>query len=179
MAVTAIGWLAMLATAAGSLGCVMAARPRHLGAVLAALLMLVAMLDMAAGHRLLPPIAWAAVLIAVGVVVVALPRATESPCGWQHGLALVAAAVIMIGSPHALPTASASGLGHAGHPMGSAMTGGWLLGLLVAGGYAVVAGGHLRRPATEGGPAPDRVQVLQVVSTTACLALMALLMLAG
>ena len=169
---TTIGVLAMLAAAVGSLGCVLAARPRQVGGVLASVIMLVAMVDMAIGHRLLPPIGWAALLIAVGVFVVALPRAAEASCSWQHGVALVAAAVIMISSPHAEPLAMASGPDHAGHLVSStSYEGGWLTGLLVAGGYAAVVLGQIRPL--------DRLHVAQVVSTTTCLAVMALLGLSG
>lgn len=99
----------MVLAAVAALGCALAARPRRIGAVLAAVIMLAAMVDMALCHVLLAPVPWAAVLAVLGVFVVALPRATGDSCSWHHGLALVAAAVIMLIDPHTLPLADAAG----------------------------------------------------------------------
>lgn len=173
-------WVTMVAGAVGALGCALTARPRQLGAIVSAAIMLVAMLDMAVGHLLLLPMAWAAVLLTLGVFVVALPRAADDLCGWHHGLALVAAAMIMLGSPHGLPAASASGLGHGGHsasfvPVG----GGSVLGLLITTAYVALASMPLLRRDAGSRLAGPRLAVrgarAQVATTAGCLALMSVL----
>lgn len=172
MSVTAIVLTLMVLAALGAVGCVVATRPRQPAAVLSAVIMLVAMLDMAAGHLLLTAGAWAVVLIASGVFVVALPGSAACH-DWQHGLALVAAAVIMIGSPHALPSTSASGTldatTHAGHAVSVSLSGGWLLGVGIVAAYVLVAGA----PVLQRTGRSRRTELTQVIGTTACLALMA------
>ena len=170
-----LGPAAMVLAAVGALGCVLKGRPRHPGAVIAAAVMVLAMADMALGHLLLTPMVWAGVLVGAGVFVVALPRAGDDHLLWQHGLALVAAAAIMIVSPHALPTASAVS-GHAGHAAPPGWTSGWVVGLTVALAYAGVALLPLRRPRSPAASTPATVGLapwLEVVTTTGCLVLMA------
>lgn len=111
MDLTGVMWVAMVGAAVGALGCVLVARPRSAGSVVAAAVMLVAMLDMAMGHVLLMPVVWAAALLALGVIVVALP-AGASRCDWHHGVALVAAGVIMLVSLTVPPAAGAAGHHH-------------------------------------------------------------------
>lgn len=181
MEVLAAGvWVAMVAAAVGAFGCALLTRPWHPGAIVSAAIMLLAMTDMALRHILLVPMAWTAVLLALSVFVVALPRAADDLCDWHHGLALVAAAMIMIGSPHGLPVANASGLGHGGHVDSAVDLGsGWTLGLLTAAAYALVAGTMVRResaaPTAGSGSRASRTQAAQVASTAGCLALMSLL----
>ena len=185
----------MLAAAVGALGCALDTRPRHPVAIISAAIMLLAMLDMALGHVLLVPVAWTAVLLALGVFVVTLPTAAHDLCGWHHGLALVAAAMIMVSGPHALPEASATGFDHLGHLDSTIQPGGgWMIGLLITVGYVLVAATPLlRSEAAENGatvPAgrtgmPERsgrtrisaraIRVAHVASTASCLALMSLL----
>ncbi|HEY5978035.1 MAG TPA: hypothetical protein VIT41_00230 [Microlunatus sp.] len=169
-----LGPTAMVLTAVVALGCVLSSRPRRVGAVIAATVMVLAMVDMALGHVLFAPVVWAGLLVTLGVVVVALPRAGDDHASWQHGLALVAAAVIVIVSPHAAPTVG--GAGHAGHLSPVGLLGGWGLGLAVALAYATVALLPLRRTPSASAPGPvavGRAHLLQVVTTTGCLALMA------
>lgn len=184
--------LAMALAAGATLGCVLIERPRRPGSVLTATTMLLAMADMALGHLIIP-VAWAGVLISLGVFVVTLPSTARTRCGWQHGVALVAAAMIMLGSPHALPAAGAAGPGHVAHQGPSLSLGaGWSLGLVIALGYLVVVSAPLLRPAVSRLDRPadgaatgastrpavvvvSRTQVLQIASTMLCLALMAVL----
>jgi hypothetical protein len=173
MGITWLGPLAMVLTAVVALGCVLTTRPRRWGSVVAATGMVVAMADMALGHVLLTPVAWAIALVALGVFVVALPSSGDEHAAWHHGLALVAAAVIMVVAPHALPTAGAAG--HAGHPGPPGLTGGWIWGLAISVAYAVAALlplGRLPARSTNRRPRQDR-HLLQVITTTGCLVLMA------
>ena len=177
MGVSLLGPTAMVLTAAVALGCVLTSRPRRLAAVVASTGMLVAMCDMALGHVLLSPVAWAGALVTLGVFTVALARPDDDHTAWHHGLALVAAAAIVWVSPHALPTASA--VGHAAHPSPVGLAGGWFLGLTVAVVYAVAALLPLRRTPTGAAPGPSDAgrgrHLLQVIATTGCLLVMAVL----
>jgi len=135
MGISWLGPTAMVLTAVAALGCVLTSRPRRAVAVVASTGMVVAMADTALGHLLLTPVAWAGVLVILGVFTVALPRPGDDHAAWHHGLALVAAAAIMMVSPHTLPTASAAG--HDSHQSPTGVVGGWVLGLAIAVAYAV------------------------------------------
>ena len=178
MGISWLGPTAMVLAAVASLGCVLTGRPRRPVAVVASAGMVVAMADMALGHVLLTPVLWAIALVALGVVVVALPWSGDEHAAWHHALALVAAAVIMVVSPHALPVAAVAG--HAGHPGTTGPTGGWAWGTAIALAYAVAALLSLRRPPTRparpatGQGRQDR-HLLQVIMTTGCLVLMAVI----
>ena len=85
----------------------------------------------------------------------------------------VTAAVIMVISPHALATASATG--HVGHAGPMILTGGAGAGVAIVLAYAVLALLPRRSPtAVPTRPTPTRHDhLLQVIMTTCCLALMA------
>lgn len=159
MDLTGVMWVAMVGAAVGALGCVLVARPRSAGSVVAAAVMLVAMLDMAMGHVLLMPVVWAAALLALGVIVVALP-AGASRCDWHHGVALVAAGVIMLVSLTVPPAAGAAG--HHRLSLGGGTP--QALGVAVVCAYVVAALARADR---------HRNEVAQVMLTAGCLALMA------
>lgn len=175
MGISWLGPAVMVLTAVAALGCVLTGRNRRPVAVVASTGMVVAMTDMALGHLLLTPVAWAGTLVTLGVVVVALPRSGDDHTAWHHGLALVAAAAIVMLSPHGPSPGSAAG--HSAHPGPVGATDSWMVGLAVALAYAVAALLALRRPPTS--PAAGSAEVgrgrhlLQVIATTGCLVLMA------
>ena len=175
MGISWLGPTAMVLTAIAALGCVLTSRPRRAVAVVASIGMVVAMADMALGHLLLTPVAWAGALVILGVFTVALPRTGDDHAAWHHGLALVAAAAIVMVTPHTLPTASAAG--HAAHPSPAGVAGGWVLGLAIALAYAIAALLPLRRISIGSATGPTDVgqsrHLLAVIATTACLLLMA------
>lgn len=185
----ALHWGALIPSAVAVCCSIGARRARSLVNVVLSLVMLVAMFDMASGARILWPMAWCALLVALAPVPVAIARFDRTrspmPIAAHRSLALVATAALITKMPlHSAGdglSATAAEMHHAS-VLNPLISGGIELFLVFSGVLLVRVGGTRasgrRRARTspirhDGHASRPRIHALEVISMSAAVAIMA------